>query len=89
MHKLQTNYWQIKHSIIQATAEEASAAERAVALTCCFFLKKKICCYFLVQPTLHSSSNSLLVRAIKNCFLGDGRGFTFVSMLLILLKCEQ
>jgi hypothetical protein len=37
MHTLQTNFWQIKHGIIQATTEEASAAERAVVLTCYFF----------------------------------------------------
>jgi len=39
MHTLQIKYWQIKHGIIQATTEEASAAERAVALTCCFLKK--------------------------------------------------
>jgi len=40
MHTLQIKYWQIKHGIIQATTEEASADERAVALICCFFKKK-------------------------------------------------
>jgi hypothetical protein len=39
---MQTKYWQIKHGIIQATTEEASADEHVVVLTCCFFLKKII-----------------------------------------------
>ena len=60
MHTLQIKYWQIKHGIIQATTEEASADERAVALTCCFFLKK-----------LTSSSNHLYCN-VKKCVEWEG-----------------